>query len=579
MLEKQATTQTLQLIGNVSKSLDAQGANIQNISYFISMNPDIQTFLNDGHISIEQDEDRYRLFRFLQGFTTLYSEIAGIMVVRADGHYVSNDMYARTERNLTEEYWYHEAMAAQGLYKMIGHPSVRNVTTHVNYKESEIVSVVRAIQDPDTQMTKGVVLIDLKLRVIAEMLGDVKLGKSGYLIVIDDNGDLIYTPSNKITLDPSLFESQLEQPASGNFAMSSNGENYQILYQTSSFTNWTTLGVFPKRDTLQAIKDINLYLVLFLFVVCMLGITASYYLSYSISKPISHLASSMRKVEQGNMNIRFSGKRQDEVGHLGNSFNMMLLQIKKLLGQVEAEQRKKREAELRSLQAHIQPHFLYNTLDTIQWLARKDGAREATEMVEALSKLFRMGLSKGQEIVPMNDEFEHITSYLIIQKTRYKDKLNYSIMIDEQCKGLYVMKLILQPIVENAIYHGIKQRRGSGNIHIRAMLSHGFLKIIVEDDGAGMHQERLLQLRQSLHYDTEQPRAQVPLIELSQNGQMFGYGLRNVQERLQLSFGELYGLTIESAFHKGTIVTISHPILRAEGRQAENEEVEGYRSG
>src|SRR5690606_25364931 len=211
--------------------------------------------------------DRYRLFRFLQGFTTLYSEIAGIMVVRADGQYVSNDMYARTDRNLTEEYWYHEAMAAQGIYKMIGHPSTRNVTTHVNYKESEIVSVVRAIQDPDTQMTKAVVLIDLKLRVIAEMLGDVKLGKNGYLIVIDDNGDLIYTPSNKITLDPSLFESKLEQPASGNFAMSSDGESYQILYQTSSFTNWTTLGVFPKRDTLQAIKDINLYLVLFLFVV------------------------------------------------------------------------------------------------------------------------------------------------------------------------------------------------------------------------------------------------------------------------------------------------------------------------
>lgn len=579
MLEKQSNTQILQLIGNVSKSLDAQAANIQNISYFISMDPDIQTYLNDGSISIAKDEDRYRLYRFLQSFTTLYSEIAGIMIVRADGQYFSNDMYARSEKNLIEEYWYHEAMAARGIYKMIGHPSERNVTTHVNYKDSEIVSVVRAIQDPDTGTTKGVVLIDLKLRVIAEMLGDVKLGKSGYLIVVDDNNDLIYSPKNGITLDRDAIAQMLEHTSTGSFAIGTKGESLQILYQKSNFTNWTTVGVFPIRDTLQAIKDVNLYLVIFLFVVCMLGITASYYLSFSISRPIAQLASSMRKVEEGNMNIRFSGVREDEVGRLGNSFNKMLTQMKKLLRQVEQEQMKKREAELRSLQAHIQPHFLYNTLDTIQWLARKDGAKEATEMVEALSKLFRLGLSKGQELVPMQDEIEHITSYLVIQKTRYKEKLNYSLDIDDGVTTLYVIKLILQPIVENAIYHGIKERRGSGHIHIRATVSHGFLRITVEDDGAGMDETRLLQLRQVLRSLSDPVAEALPTQELTRNGQSFGYGLRNVQERLLLSFGNLSGISVDSSIGKGTMVTISHPIMKQKGGEASDENVEGYRSG
>lgn len=566
ILEKQSNTHLMQLIGNVSKSLEVQAGSIQNISYFISMNQDVQYFLDGGNDILQKDPERYHLHSFLQGFSTLYSEIAGIIVVRHDGEYLSNDMYARNEQNLTEEYWYHEAMAAQGIYKMIGHPENRNVTTHVNYKDSEIVSVVRAIQDPNTGKTKGVVLIDLKLRVISEMLSDVKLGKSGYLLVVDEKGDTIYEPPHAYNFVPSQHEEWKKQ-TSGSFNIKVNKENHHILYYTSTFTNWTTVGVFPMHDTLQAIKDTNKYLVLFFFLLCVIGMTASIYLSTSISKPITKLASIMRKVEAGNMNIPLIADRKDEVGTLMNSFQKMIVQIKRLLTQVEEEQYKKREAELRSLQAHIQPHFLYNTLDTIQWLTRKEGAHEATEMVGALSKLFRIGLSKGNEMIPLIDEIDHITSYLIIQKTRYKEKLNYTIEVDESCHRLYVMKIILQPIVENAIYHGIKERRGTGTISIKIGLSHGFLKIVIQDDGKGMEEERLLKLRKALSSTHIDDQNAIPTTKLSRGGELVGYGLRNVQERIQLSFGAVYGLTIESALNKGTSVTITHPILNQRGSE------------
>lgn len=576
ILEKQSNTHLLQLIGNVSKSLDVQAASIQNISYFISMNPDVQLFLDEGSEMLQEDEERVRLHRFLQSFSTLYSEIAGIIVVRYDGQYLSNDMYARSDKNLAEEYWYHEAIAARGIYKMIGHPVDRNVTTHVNYKDSEIVSVVRAIQDPESGKTKGVVLIDLKLRVIAEMLGDVKLGKSGYLLVVDEKGDAIYEPSHAYSFVPSNYE-QWQQQTSGSFNLEMNQEDHHILYHTSTFTNWTTVGVFPMRDTLQAIKEVNKYLILFFFLLCVLGMTASIYLSTSISRPIRKLATMMHKVEEGNMNIPLLGDRSDEVGALGNSFHKMIQQIKKLLKQVEEEQLKKREAELRSLQAHIQPHFLYNTLDTIQWLTRKEGANEATEMVAALSKLFRIGLSKGNEMIPLVDEIDHITSYLIIQKMRYKEKLNYSIEVEEQCKRLYVMKIIVQPIVENAIYHGIKERRGTGNITIRIGVTQGLLKIVITDDGKGMDEARLFSLRQALSIENLKREYMIATPNLSRGGELVGYGLRNVQERIQLSFGALYGITIESTIHVGTIVTITHPILTQKGSEQNVENVEGYR--
>ncbi|HUC94028.1 MAG TPA: sensor histidine kinase [Paenibacillus sp.] len=585
----QVNAHTAQLIGNVNKSLDSYAGNIQNISYFIAMNPEIGRFLKEGSAALAEERDRYRTAKFLQGFTTLYSEIAGIMVVNADGEYFSNDMYARSDRNLTEEDWYREAVKAKGIFKLIGHPSQRNVTTHANYKDSEVVSVVRAILDPDTQQTEGVVLIDLKLRVISETVRDVRLGKSGYLMVVDDKGGSIYAPRNSLV--GRIDQVQLADQTSGTFSQEIDGRRVQFIYQKSPFTNWTTVGVFAMEDTVQEIKEINLYLVTFVFIVCLLGIAASYYLSHSISRPITQLASSMRKVEEGNLNIRVAGERRDEVGMLGRSFNKMLAQITRLLSQVGEEQRLKREAELRSLQAHIQPHFLYNTLDTIQWLARKDGANGAAEMVEALSRLFRIGLSKGQEMIPLSDELDHIRSYLKIQQTRYRDKLNYSIEIEPGLDDMIVLKLVLQPLVENAIYHGIKERRGPGRIAIRAAASSGILTFTIEDNGAGMTEERLSWLRATLEAagaqkdGTGASKGEAPLPDtggdLPRRADTVtgSYGLRNVQERIRLSFGEQYGLTIESKQTLGTTVTVSLPVILGKGRSGHEPDMESTDRG
>lgn len=575
IIGKQVNENTLQLIGKVNKSMEFYVSNMQNMTYLIAFDPGVKQFL-EGNNNMnsrspeEQDNTVYNMRKFLQGFTTLYSEVAGVMVVNSKGDYISNELYSRSSQPLTEESWFKEAVANKGIYKILGKPSGRNITSHANYKEDEVISVVRAVLNPNTQKVEGVVLIDLKLRVIAEAVKDVRLGKTGYLLVIDQNGGHIYSPPKPIIRD--IPKEWVMEGISGNFSKSVNGEKLQIIYRKSTFTDWTTVGVFSLRESALEVQEIRFYVITFVFFLCLLSIAAAIYLAHSMSRPINQLMSFMQKAESGDLTIRYWGEREDEVGMLGRSFNTMLAQMNKLLSLTELQGRQKREAELRSLQAHIKPHFLYNTLDTIHWMAKKQGAEDVAEVVQSLSRLFRIGLSKGNDIIPLTDEIEHIQSYLVIQKTRYKDKLNYTLDISPDVQQLYMVKLVLQPIVENAIYHGIKERRGPGHIAIRAYVDKGSLILSVSDDGVGISPGKLQQLQRMLdsavatpslsEQDLKELRDHQELVYSNKMQEKEGYGILNVQARIQLTFGERYGISMESTVGKGTTVTIVHPILR-----------------
>jgi len=575
IIDNQVNDHTLQLIGKVNTSLEHVVSNMQNITYFISFDPLVQAFLSGGGKELNSEE-KYTVSRFLQGFTTLYPEVAGILVADRHGRYMSNDMYARTAEPLTEEIWFKQAVDSRGIFTLIGHPAARNVTTHTNYRPDEVISVARAILDPHTQEMKGVILVDLKLRVIAETAKDVRLGKTGYLMVIDHKGDNIYTPVHPM-IDTFPLEWIGEQ-SSGTFSKEVNGRSLQFIYLKSPFTNWTTVGVFPTNESAAEVRQIQFYVVSFVFATCMMGITASLYVSHSISRPLQQLQTFMHKAESGDLTVRHTSNRQDEIGKLGKSFNKMIVQLRRLLELTEVQAKQKREAELRSLQAHIKPHFLYNTLDTIHWLARKKDADDVAEVVESLSRLFRIGLSKGNERIPLLEEIEHIRSYLTIQKTRYRDKLNYTMDIESGVRHLEVLKILLQPIVENAIYHGLKQRRGPGNIRIAAYRAGETLILEVADDGIGMRPEKLAELQARLDMRGKRFHSVSGTDALYAAGKALddeakkasgeggsGYGIVNVQERVKLTFGEQYGVQVDSQYGKGTVVKIVHPVLDKSG--------------
>ena len=444
-------------------------------------------------------------------------------------------------------------MDAGGERVLISRPIGRNIRNYRNYSANDIVSVVRAVHDPESGALLGVICADIRTDAIEEHIRDVTLGKSGYVFVQDGSGEIVYAPVNE-----TVYRIRPEWVDQAPCIHTIGGERYQLLAH-SEITGWGTVGVFRMGETLQPVRALRQYTIAVAVVAILLATIMSLSFSASFTDPISKLRRLMGEAERGNLDVEFDAERYTgEIHQLGGSFNRMMDNIRDLLNLVYREQQEKREAEIRTLQAQIKPHFLYNTLDTIRWMAEEHQADEIVRLVSALTRLFRISLSRGREIIPLSNEMDHVRSYLYIQKVRYEDKLNYEIDVPEELLTLRVNKLILQPLVENAIYHGIKQKRGAGHILVCARREGAHLYIRVEDDGAGMTQEKCDLLN----------------AELSRPAGMeydHGYGIFNVNDRIRLSYGKDYGLRYEINSSSGITVILTCPAVSREdaGGQAE----------
>lgn len=281
----------------------------------------------------------------------------------------------------------------------------------------------------------------------------------------------------------------------------------------------------------------------------------SYYLPLSISKPIRELVKVTDKVSKGDLTVRSNVEAGSEVGELSKSLNEMIDKLNELLAQITKEQIRIREAELELLQSQINPHFLYNTLDTIVWLAEGGYQKEVVSMVKSLSAFFRTSISRGKEIITISEEVTHARSYLEIQRFRYQDILTYEIDIPKECEKYLIPKITLQPLIENALYHGIKNKRGGGKITVTAKVSGDDFVISIEDNGIGMSEERLKQIMEGINSKTPSEKKI--------------YGLYNVNERIRLKFGEQYGLSITSREGFGTVSMIKLPRLEEENQPLE----------
>ena len=279
--------------------------------------------------------------------------------------------------------------------------------------------------------------------------------------------------------------------------------------------------------------------------VLLLIVFISHYIPLSISRPITELVEVTQQVSQGNLQVRSHVNTGVEAKQLSESLNTMIDKINELLEQVKKEQIRIRKAEFELLQAQINPHFLYNTLDTIIWLAESDEQKQVVHMVESLSDFFRTSLNQGKDIISIKEEIQHVRSYLEIQQMRYQDILEYEINVPEEFHQNMIPKITVQPLVENALYHGIKNKRGKGKITVRGYREGSFFILEVQDNGIGMQPERLEQVRNALvHKQFVESKV---------------YGLYNVNERIRLNCGEEYGLRISSTYQEGTTVKIFLP--------------------
>jgi len=299
--------------------------------------------------------------------------------------------------------------------------------------------------------------------------------------------------------------------------------------------------------------------IVLMFAAILFSVVAAWSLSKSIYTPIKKLHDVTATITKNDLQALVTSDNVDEITELGLSFNIMIGKIRDLLDSKIKEQENLKKAEMRALQAQINPHFLYNTLDTIIWMAESKKYKQVIEIVSALSKFFRISLSKGRDWITIAEEVEQTRSYLTIQKIRYRDVLDFTIDIDEGVSENTILKLIMQPLVENAIYHGIKNKRQGGTINVRAkMKNENEVLLEVEDDGIGFTEEKLAQLREELADDSGDIRMES------------GFGIGNVNKRIRLYYGKQYGLSVRSIYNTGTCVTLVIPAKKDDGTQDDN---------
>lgn len=459
----------------------------------------------------------------------------------------------RKNTKLTEQSWFLSAMESPN-HLSFSLPHIQNLYKG-QYKW--VVSMSKGITiTRNNETVNAVLLIDVNFKTMDELFRRVNLGKKGYVYIIDESaGNIIYHPQQQLIFIGLKYENveQALKYTYGSYLDESTGEKRLITIKTVNNIGWKIIGVSYMDEIVATKKEIGTFIGWLLLFVILFVLLISAFMSAKISQPIKRLDKSMRMVEQGDFHIHIPITGNDEVGRLSRRFNMMVTQIRQLMDQNIREQESKRKSELEVLQSQINPHFLYNTLNSVVRMAGSGKSEDVITMITSLSKFFRISLSRGKTIITVQEELEHIRNYLIIQKIRYKNKFDFEITAEEQALSCQTLKLLLQPLVENAIYHGIEYMVDEGHIHISASVKDGKLLFEVRDNGLGIPPEKLEQLL------TGQVR--------SEEGS--GVGVRNVQQRIKLSFGDEYGLHVESIQEEGTTVQVWLPLLRQEGGEEE----------
>lgn len=477
-------------------------------------------------------------------------DIETVAVYSGWGHIMITNPKHQYDENFAalNQEWFQQAMANP--HKHIFQPP--HVQRLFEDYRPWVVSLCRGVDVIDKgEKETWVTMVDMNFSVIEEVCSQVSLGTRGYIYLIDQSGNIIYHPQQQL-IYTGLKKENIQRALSydeGSYIDDFQADRRLTTVKNIQFSDWKMVGVSYVDELVENKRDVNNFMLYILLFVIAFEILAWMFISAKITQPIKRLEHQMNRVENGDFDIELlEVKGEDEVKRLTKAFNLMITRIRQLMKQIIDEQEAKRASEFKALQAQINPHFLYNTLDSIIWMNENQNHNGVTEMTAALAKFFRISISKGNEIISVKDEVEHAASYLVIQKIRYKNKFDYDIEVQAEAYEYKTLKLILQPIIENAIYHGINKIHDKGEIKIKVTVEEDVLVFQVFDNGYGIKPERLKNI---LEHEPS-------------NKHTSGVGLKNVNDRIQLCYGTNYGVEITSELEEGTTVYIRIPLNEPE---------------
>jgi multi-sensor signal transduction histidine kinase len=528
------------IVGQLGESVDSYLRNAMKVSDSIYYNVIKNTDISNDDIK--------------RGMNLIYvnndNMIDDIALISGKGELIESMPALRLKDNINvlEKDFFKKSMA-ESEYINFSMPHIRDLFDRNENSYSWVISLSRAVEVTDEgKATQALLLINLNYRYFEEIFSNVNLGNGGYVYLTNDRGDIIWHPKQN-EIYSGRFNEDNKYAATlkdGITVENLRGKNITLNVRTIGYTGWKLVGVTPSAalgiDGIKFRFFVLFVADLFLFLLAMINA----FISDKISNPIKRLDGSVREIESGNLDVEIVPSGSYEVEHLGKSIKNMLGRIKVLMSDLVAEHNAKRKSEFDTLQSQINPHFLYNTLDIIVWMIENENSDKAVNIVTALAKFFRISLSKGKNIITVKDEVEHVRNYLMIQNMRFKNRFEYSIDVDEKVLSYSSLKLMLQPLVENAIYHGMEFMDGDGEIDVKVFKEDDSLYFTITDNGLGMSEDMV---------ETLLSKDFVP----SKKGS--GIGVKNVNERIKLYFGSEYGLKVESEPDEGTKITIHLPAV------------------
>ena len=533
---------TQNIIRQMNQNIDSYIAYMENIAYMISSNEDVQDYLFGDE---DNADARGRLLKQFETILEGRSDIRNLGIIGINGRKLINDgkKSMNPDLRLDSQQWYLDA-----LQKPEGPLLTSSHVQHIISGERPwVITLSRGIRNFSNGGEKeGVFFIDLNYSAISGLCDQNTIGTKGYAFILDEYGNIVYHPQQQQLYNELQTENiDLVMKSDSDTVLTGTGRKDKLYsISRSNKTGWTVVGCMSVEELLQKSYEAQRSYVLIAAVLMIVALLFSRQIARSFTYPIQRLRDSMKKVQEGN----FSGadveiESENEIGSLTRSFNVMTHRIQELMEQNVRDQEAKRKSELKALQSQINPHFLYNTLDSIIWMAEGKKNEEVVLMTASLARLLRQSISNEDEVVPVSQEVEYARGYLTIQKMRYKDKLEFEISVDPSILNIPLIKLVLQPVIENAIYHGLKYKESKGLLQVKGFMKDGNAVLQVIDNGVGMDEETLAHIydRHKVNYHSN------------------GVGVYNVQKRLQLYYGSEYGITYESKKGEGTTATITIP--------------------
>ena len=541
-----AVVYTRTIVRQTNQNIDSYIDYMDNIVTMVSGSRDTQSFLYDkDEETLQVSECRQRLVEQFRTILKSRSDIRNIGLIQKDGNRLFNNggQQKNAYLDLDTQAWYKNAITSNRSVLTSSH--VQHV---IRGERPWVITVSRGVRNfTGSGNREGVVFIDLNYSAISELCDQNSIGSKGYVFLLDQDGNVVYHPQQQQLYNELQTENiDLVMNTDKETLMDGSGDNAKIYtISRSEKTGWTVVGCTNVAELLKDSKKARSIYVLVAAILVIVALVLSNLISRNITRPLQQLRDSMARVQEGDFGAaEVEVTSRNEVGSLTRSFNVMTSRIQELMKQNIYEQQQKRKSELKALQSQINPHFLYNTLDSIIWMAEGKKNEEVVVMTASLARLLRQSISNEEEQVPIGQEVEYARSYLTIQKMRYKDKLEFQIQVDAQIMGVPIIKLVLQPLIENAIYHGLKYKEGKGLLIVRGYREGENAVIQIKDNGAGMDEQTLSHIfeKHKVNYRSN------------------GVGVYNVQKRLQLYYGMDYGITYSSRQGEGTTASIVIPM-------------------